>query len=349
MPDIAYFTGRPDPVSSVDFLLLHDQEFHTSWWGHTGVLGLRDHLLLPGYAGYAGTPVWSLFPDNATVADLTHGQGGLFGYVHPFDTDPDPADTATALTDALPVDVALGKVDYIEVVGFSDHLATSRVWYRLLNCGFRLPAGAGTDAMTNFASLRGPVGTNRVYVQSPVPLDRQRWYGALRAGKSFATNGPLLQLEAGSVGIGGEVRLSPGGGSVRMHVALNSIVPVDHLELIGNGEVVVAIPLHGERTHADTTVTLSVRRSGWYLLRAWSEQAREPILDIYPFGSTSPIYVSVGDGQIRSRTDAAYFLAWIDRLRVAAEAHPGWNSGAERREVLSRIEAARAEFEKRRP
>ena len=35
----------------------------------------------------------------------------------------------------------------------------------LLNCGLRIPAGAGTDAMANYASLRGPVGLNRVYVE----------------------------------------------------------------------------------------------------------------------------------------------------------------------------------------
>jgi hypothetical protein len=65
------------------------------------------------------------------------------------------------------VDVALGKVDYLEVMGFSDHRTTASVWYRFLNSGFRLPAGAGTDAMANFASLRGPVGLNRVYVRVP--------------------------------------------------------------------------------------------------------------------------------------------------------------------------------------
>jgi len=29
----------------------------------------------------------------------------------------------------LPVDVALGKVDYLEVMGYSDHLITSEIWY----------------------------------------------------------------------------------------------------------------------------------------------------------------------------------------------------------------------------
>ena len=144
-----------------DVLLLHGQEYHTSLWGHLGLLALDDHFLIPGYAAYTGTGAESWYPTNAAVADLAHAQHGLVGYVHPFDTQPDPAHED--VHNELPVDVALGKVDYYEVVGFSDHLATNAVWYRLLNCGFRVTAGAGTDAMANYASLRGPVGMNRVY------------------------------------------------------------------------------------------------------------------------------------------------------------------------------------------
>jgi hypothetical protein len=244
--------------------------------------------------------------------------------------------------------VALGKVDYFEVVGFSDHLITSRVWYQLLNCGFRLPAGAGTDAMTNYASLRGPVGTDRVYVQSGLPLDRARWYGALKAGKSFATNGPLLQFQVVGIGVGGEVLLPAGTHRLPMRVVLRSLVPMDHLEIIGNGAVVAEIGLRGDRTAADTTVMLDVPRSGWYLLRAYREQAIEPVLDIYPFGTTSPVYVTIAGKPVRSSVDADYFIQWLDRLAEDAAAHQGWNSSAEKREVLDRIRQAREEFARRR-
>jgi TolB protein len=348
VPDLGYFTGRADPISTPELIILHDQEFHTSWWGHLGVLGLTAHLLLPDYSGYAGTAVASLFPDNATIADMAHRQGGLAGYVHPFDSDPDPADAASPLTNGLPVDVALGKMDYLEVVGFSDHLATSKVWYRLLNCGFRVPAGAGTDAMTNYASLRGPLGTDRVYVQAALPMDRARWYAALRAGKSFATNGPLLQLTMGGMGIGSELRLPAGSRRLPARVTLHSNVPVDHLELIGNGVVVSAIPLSGNHTAADTTVMIDANASGWYLLRAYGDRAIEPVLDIYPFATTSPIYVTVGGQQVRSTKDADYFLRWLDRLKSAVGAHSAWNSTQEKREVLERIRLAREEFERRR-
>jgi dipeptidyl aminopeptidase/acylaminoacyl peptidase len=344
IPDVARFRGTPDPASTPSTIVVHDQEFHTSWWGHTALLGLRRNLLLPGYAAYANTGVASLYPSNATAFDLAHEQGAVTGYVHPFDVSPDPANAAEALTNELPVDVALGKVDYLEVVGFSDHLATARVWYRLLNCGFRLPAGAGTDAMTNFASLRGPLGMNRVYVKVDGPLDHARFLAGLKAGRTMATNGPLLELTVDGRAIGDELRLPPAGATVRARVRLRSIVPVDHLEIVGSGEVVAEIPLSGDRTTADATVPIRVARSGWYTLRARSEHAQHPVLDAYPFATTSPIYVTVGGAPVRSPGDAEWFVAWIDRLESAVRAHADWNDDRERAEVLAQLAAARAEF-----
>jgi len=347
MPDIGYFTGKPDSISRPDLLIAHDQEFHTSYWGHSGLLGLTNHLVLPGYAAYANTAAASPYPDNGRVADEGHAQGALFGYVHPFDVYPDPNDTTVALSNALPVDVGTGKVDYYEVVGFSDHLASARVWYQLLNCGFRIPAGAGTDAMTNFASLRGPLGTDRVYVESGVPLDHRRWLAALRAGKSFATNGPLLEFSIGGQGIGSEIVLPSGGKQLNFKGSVRSIVPIDHFEIVGNGKVIASLPVSGDRTRADFTIPVTVDRSGWYTLRAWAEKPAEPILDIYPFASTSPIYVTVGGVAVRSPADAEYFLKWLDRVEQSVSASTAWNSEAERREVLGHIQAAREEFERR--
>jgi hypothetical protein len=187
-------------------LLQHAQEFHTSYWGHLGLLNLTRNLIIPGYAGYPNTEAASLFPANANVADLAHEQGALVGYVHPLESVPDPE--KDAVTFELPADVALGKVDYIEVVGFSDHKSTAAVWYKLLNCGFRLPTAAGTDFMGNYASLRGPIGLNRVYAEAPAgSLKLEPWLESIKAGRTFATNGPLLRFELELKTPGGEVKL----------------------------------------------------------------------------------------------------------------------------------------------
>ena len=348
VPDISYFAnGAPDAVSTPSMLIVHGQEFHTSYWGHSGLLGLTKNIILPGYAAYANTPAASLYPANANVFDLAHAQGGVTGYVHPFDEMPNPEDTVSRISHELPVDVALGKVDYMEILGFSDHRSTASVWYRLLNCGFRIPAGAGTDAMTNYASLRGPVGMNRVYVHSGAKLDNANYLRALKAGHTFATNGPLLSMNVNGKEPGDEIAFPLGSHTISVHATMHSIVPVEHLELVQNGKVVASVPMSADHRSASATVKVPVERSGWITLRAWSEHATPPVLDIYPFATTSPLYLTIAGIPPRSPDDARFFIDWVDRLREGAERHTGYNSAAEKSAVLDLISRARAEYEKR--
>jgi hypothetical protein len=342
VPDQPYFTGALDPVSGPDFLLWHGEEFHTSYWGHRGVLGLTKHLLVPIYSGYPMTASASLVPTNVDVADMAHEQGALVGAVHPFEEVPDPANRAVALHDSFPVDAALGKLDYIEVGGFSDHRSTASVWYRLLNLGFRLPAGTGTDAMANFASLHGPVGMNRVYVHVPDgPLKMDAFLDSLRNGRTFATNGPLLGFTLSEREPGDDLKLPTGENRVKLKAWLRSIVPVDHLQVICNGAVARDLKLRGDHEIADVEDTIPISRSGWCLLRAWSEKPKYPILDLYPYATTSPIYVSVAGSTLKSADDAAYFIAWIDRLIEGAKSNQDWNTYVERTSVLNLLDQAR--------
>ena len=345
IPDIAYFSTKPDPASTASNLLLHGQEFHTSYWGHLGLLNLTRNFLIPDYAAYPNTAAASLFPANADVADLAHAQYAVVGYVHPFDAVPDPAKDAS-LTDGLPVDVALGKVDYIEVLGFSDHKSTATVWYRLLNCGFHLPTAAGTDAMANYASLRGPVGLNRVYVNVLAgPLNITPWLNSLKRGRTFATNGPLLGFTLGGKQLGDDLKLPAENQEVKFTAWLRSIVPIDHLQLVCNGQVRRDLKIGDDRKTADVQGTLPISETGWCLLRAWSEKAEYPVLDAYPYATTSPIYVTVAGSSPHSAQDAAYFVAWIDRLTQAAKANTDWNIEAEKRSVLDLLSRARRVYE----
>jgi TolB protein len=345
IPDIAYFSPKLDTASTKDHLLLHGQEFHTSYWGHIGLLNLTRNFILPGYAAYPNTAAASLYPANANVADMAHEQGALVGYVHPFDSFPDPT-KEDALTAELPADVALGKVDYIEVLGFSDHKSTAEVWYKLLNCGFRLPAAAGTDFMGNYASLRGPVGLNRVYAEiKPGPLKIEPWLASIKAGRTFATNGPLLQFSLGGQGIGGEVRLEK-KQEVKFSAEMSSIVPVDHLQIVCNGKVARELKFDGKRTAAHLDGSISLGASGWCVLRAFSDKAEYPILDLYPYATTSPVYVSAAGATVHNPGDADYFVAWVDRLISAARSNTSWNTEAEKESVLSMLNDAREKYVK---
>ena len=345
IPDMAYFSPQLDPASTSDHLLLHGQEFHTSYWGHLGLLNLTRNFILPGYAGYPNTAAASLYPTNANIADMAHEQDGLVGYVHPFDSYPDPVKDAS-LTAELPADVALGKVDYIEVLGFSDHKSTAEVWYKLLNCGFRLPTAAGTDFMGNYASLRGPVGLNRVYAEvEPGPLKIAPWLAAIKAGHTFATNGPLLRFSLGGQKIGDEVRLDK-KQEVRFTAEMNSIVPLEHLQIVCNGKIARDLAMNGDRMSAHVNGSIQLEASGWCALRAFSDKAEYPILDLYPYATTSPVYISVAGAPLHNAADAVYFVAWIDRLIAASLANTSWNTEAEKQSVLSMLQQARVKYAK---
>jgi hypothetical protein len=342
IPDIGYFRSDPDPASGDGVLIMHAQEYHTSFWGHLGLLDLSDHLLTPDFSAYQHTALASPYPHNGAVADLAHAQGALVGYVHPFDWDIDPA-KEKSLSNELPADVAHGKVDYIEIVGFSDHKATANVWYRLLNLGHRLPAGAGTDAMANYASLRGPVGMNRVFLDTGGDMSPKALSAALKEGRTFASNGPLLGLELDGKRPGDTVsRTAP--GKLRYRIALRSPVEVDHLELVSNGKVVKSFHLTGDRRSLDAAGELSVDAGGWLLLRAWNDGADPEVLDIYPYATTSPIYLQLPGGAPPAPQDAAYFAAWMGRVIEATERRNDFNNAREREAVMEYLRKARDHY-----
>ncbi len=244
--DIAYFQpgGHPDSASGKR-MLFHAQEYHTSFWGHMGLLNLESHYLLPDYTAYRHTPYESPWPNNGAIADLAHAQNALVGYVHIADFPIDPPNEKK-LSYELPATVAHGKVDYLEVMGFSDHHITAGIWYRLLNLGFRLPAGAGTDAMANYASLRGPIGLVRVFLDTEGERTPTALRNALKSGRTFVSNSALLGLTVGGQRPGGVLER---GGRLPVRVALRAPIAMDHLELVQNGRVIKSFTLD-RRAHA---------------------------------------------------------------------------------------------------
>lgn len=340
IPDISYFKrgGRADAASGKR-LLFHAQEFHTSFWGHMGLLNLEDHYLLPDYAAYRHTALASPWPINGAIADLAHAQGALVGYVHIADLPIDPP-KEKVLSYELPATVAHGKVDYLEVMGFSDHHITAGIWYRLLNLGFRLPAGAGTDAMANYASLRGPIGLVRVFLETKGERTPKALGDALKSGRSFVSNGPLLGLEVDGQHPGG---LLTGSQATRpVKVSLRAPFPVDRLELVQNGGIVKQFHLTGDRTAFDWRGDVKLASGGWMLLRAYNEKPDPWVLDLYPYATTSPIYFEAPPPP--ALEDAAYFAAWMDRVIEAAHARGGWNNETEKSDTLAYLNQARDKF-----
>ncbi|PYX36360.1 MAG: hypothetical protein DMG81_16165 [Acidobacteria bacterium] len=142
------------------------------------------------------------------------------------------------------------------------------------------------------------------------------------------------------------MKLPPGTQTVKFKAWLRSMVPVDHLEIICNGQVARELKLGVAHNSSDEQGPLSIANTGWCLLRASNDKAAYPILDLYPYATTSPIYISMENSNPHPRDDAAYFIAWIDQLIRGAKANTNWNADDEKQAVLDQFSRARNVYEK---
>ena len=120
---------------------------------------------------------------------------------------------------------------------------------------------------------------------------------------------------------------------------------MDHLQIVCNGKVARELELSADRTTAYAEGQVALEGSGWCILRAFSDKAEYPILDLYPYATTSPVYVSVTGSRLRNTDDAAYFVAWMERLISAAQSSAAWNTDAEKQAVLANFEEAKQKYE----
>jgi TolB protein len=200
--------------------------------------------------------------------------------------------------------------------------------------------------MANYASLRGPVGMNRVYLQTGGDTNPEALHQALAKGHSVASNGPQLALQVDGRNPGDTIELAQGRHKLSYRAAMRSLAPIDNVEVLYNGRV-VARHRKADATTADLSGTISVSESGWILLRAWSDGPDPLIFDLYPYATTSPIYVSVSGRPAASPKDAEYFLRWMDRIIASADARQDYNDAQEKKDTMEYLRAGRAAFEKK--
>jgi len=187
--------------------------------------------------------------------------------------------------------------------------------------------------MANYASLRDPVGMNRVFIAIVGETTAKKVHSGLKQARTFVTNGPLLGLEIDGKPPGDEITFAE-PRTLPYHASLRSIVPIDHFELIFNGRVIASHRLEGARTQADVTGNIEIPASGWLVVRAWNDHADPKVQDIYPYGNTSPIYVTANQKLSRSPADAAYFVSWLDRVITGATARSDYNNPQEKQTTL---------------
>ena len=210
-------------------------------------------------------------------------------------------------------------------VGFSDY--SLGLYYRLLNIGHQLPVTAGSAS----GVLPAPPGYNRVYVQPAGEFSVANFYAGLRAGRSFATNGPLLSFTVDGKTMGDSLEIVP-GRPVQAVVAATAREQIDRIEIVANGEIIA------QKSGTQLEAEISLDKFSWVAARCYLAPGATVRL-----AHSSPVYVR--DARWNAAADNAYFLRWIDDLIAETAADSQRFSDADQRDEVLRIyQAARTRY-----
>jgi hypothetical protein len=226
----------------------------------------------------------------------------------------------------MAVAVALGHVDAFNVADGQE--AIYERYYRLLDCGIRLPLSTGTDWWI--------YDHNRVFAAVEGQFSYESWIAALRAGRSFVTNGPLLFLTVDGRSPGATLRTP---GPYKVEARALSRVPFERIELVVNGAVVAEQSAVGGR-EARLEREIRVEGGGWIAARAAG--AAKTYAGFVVFAHTSPVYVQAEGAGLRRRAETAgTFVDEIEEsMRVIRKTYK-FASDADKAIALGRFEEGR--------
>jgi len=316
--NVGDLTGEVSGSSSAETIVWVGSENRQHFMGHISLMGATGSPIFPMSTsgpteGYIGDPTVRAMSE---WADETHEKGGLALVPHfPF-----PHSEVIA-------EVVLGKVDGLEIRDF--HVPTMDTfavheWYRLLSCGYRVPAVGGTDKM----SAGMPVGGVRTYAYiGDDDLTHISWSDAVRAGRTYTTSGPLMDFTVEGLRPGDELSLPESGGSVHVTATATCAMPINKLEIVFNGKVIAqASSAEGSKLLViDEAIDLP--GSGWIAARAISDHVAWHVWPVNFAAHTSPVYVKAGSTDVFDAGLGSYLITtmqggveWLDTLATRADA-----------------------------
>jgi hypothetical protein len=265
-----------------------------------GALGLLNchRVVFPlSFGGGDAFDDWSL----ADWCGQCHRKGGLVVWSAFFESR-----APNLLRGEAPADVILGKIDALEITD-----VFSEDWYTFLNAGCWLPLAGGSGKMTN----REVLGTFRTYaqLQGEEPTYKN-WIEAIRAGRTFATCGPLLEFAVNGQGPGATIDLDSAEQKIQVRLSAGSEDEPGLLEIVANGEV---------REVSGGEMELCLPQGGWVAARC-RERTSGRVL-----AHTSPVFVQVQGRPRAAEVEAIAklnahldsMLAWVEHVaRCATEA-----------------------------
>lgn len=348
------FGGQSIPTT------IHDAEVEHAW-GAVYLVGLAEEMSIPSAAGRS----------NLDFVKEANRSGGIVCYQGGWSRE-------------VAVDALLGHIDMINICNNNFHRyrfqprrrysnllevpglplypntpegmmrMNTDTYYRLLNWGLRLAAGAGSATGVK----ETPVGYNRAYVRSRKNASIGQFYKAWAAGKNFVTNGPMLFLATGDgLKPGDTVAFPAQGGKLLLRLTALSDQPLTSVELVINGRP-ISFPV---RSPVETVVETEVEitEGSWIAARCQSRDdlLTDAELSAYAngkreqpsrlrFAHTSPIYVTVGGRNTAQPESIREGLEMLDHFAIFARRQAATEH---RQTILEATVQARRELEKKLP
>ncbi len=338
--DREFFSGEVSPLSTPRHFLYWGQEYRNSDpLGHMGFLNIRS-LVPPSYTSVLGSDSPYDFPLNTMAALEARSQGGLVTYMHPITgVMRDVFDTNLGAKESV-VTAALGALDTLDLLPYGD--SSYRLWYTLLNCGFRISAGAGTDAFTNWRGINRIPGGSRQYVHVGGPMSWERWVERYREGRSFATTGPLLTFDVNGRTMGEEAKFVPGATyRATLRADVMSRTPIGRVEFVQESRVIESADARMSRTFR-LEKEVAVSDSTWFAVRVYGPGA--PGLTTRAMAHSSPVHVLSNSSPVLVREDLQLAVRWVDRLWAYLVERDNFGSAENRESAQQMIDRARQHY-----
>lgn len=211
--------------------------------------------------------------------------------------------------------------------GGQTHGSYDETYYRYLNIGLKVPFSTGTDWFVYDFS--------RVYVPESEALTPRVWLDQLKAGRTFITNGPLLEFTLDDAKIGDTMQLD---GPKKLRAKCRAVGRHDFraVELVRNGEVVVRAKSQASDGAfvAELSVEVECDAASWFAVRIPDQEQPKNELGQPLFAHTSPIYVELGGKHVFKKDAAEALLNELKAAPAMVEKEGRFADEAEQRRVL---------------
>lgn len=200
-------------------------------------------------------------------------------------------------------------------------------YYRLLNCGIPLTASTGTDWWI--------YDHNRVFVQVEGQFTYDSWIQGIKRGRTFATNGPLIEFTVNGRGPGSTVET--GDRPVKVVAEVLSRIPFDRVEIVKDGEVVADQTAAGRR-HVRLEREIEIDEGGWIAAR--TSGGSKTYAGYVAFAHTSPVYIRKAGTGFRRAESIGSVMDEISRSVRLVRRSFKFSNDAERALASGRFESA---------